>query len=62
MGAPIRSEIWACIFPGTPEIAGYYAYIDSSVDHWYEGVYGEIFLSVMESLAFIESDIGEIDC
>ena len=60
MGAPIRSEIWACIFPGKPEIAGYYAYIDSSVDHWYEGVYGEIFLSVMESLAFIESDIEKL--
>jgi ADP-ribosylglycohydrolase len=60
MGAPIRSEIWACIFPGRPEIAGYYAYIDSSVDHWYEGVYGEIFLSVIESLAFIESDIEKL--
>ena len=57
MGASIRSEIWGCIFAGKPEIAGYYAYLDASVDHWYEGVYGEVFLSVMESLAFIESNI-----
>ncbi len=60
MGAPIRSEIWACIFSGKPEIAGHYAYIDSSVDHWYEGVYGEIFLVVLESIAFIENDIEKL--
>lgn len=60
MGAPIRSEIWACIFPGKPEIAGYYAYQDASVDHWDEGVYGEVFLSCFESLAFIEDDIEKL--
>ncbi len=60
MGAPIRSEIWACIFPGKPEIAGYYAYLDASVDHWHEGVYGEVFLSVMESITFVESDIEKL--
>lgn len=57
MGAPIRSEIWACISPGKPEVAGYYAYQDACVDHWYEGVYGEVFLSVLESIAFVENDI-----
>jgi len=57
MGAPIRSEIWACVFPQKPEIAGYYAYLDSSVDHWNEGVYGEIFLAVIESIAFEEKNI-----
>jgi len=57
MGAPIRSEIWACISPGKPEIAGYYAFQDASVDHWNEGVYGEIFLSVLESIVFVENNI-----
>ncbi|HOK56359.1 MAG TPA: ADP-ribosylglycohydrolase family protein [bacterium] len=60
MGAPIRSEIWACIFPARPEIAGYYSYLDASVDHWYDGAYGEIFLSVIESLAFVENDIEKL--
>jgi len=57
MGAPIRSEIWACISPGEPEVAGYYAFQDASVDHWDEGVYGEIFLAVLESIVFVENDI-----
>ncbi len=52
MGAPIRSEIWACIASGKPEVAGWYALQDASVDHWDEGVYGEIFLAAMESAAF----------
>ncbi len=57
MGAPIRSEIWACIAPGRPEIAGWYAYQDASVDHWDEGVYGEIFLATVESAAFSVSPV-----
>lgn len=57
MGAPIRSEIWACISPGKPEIAGYYAFQDACVDHWNEGVYGEIFLAVLESVVFVENNI-----
>ncbi|MCM8803057.1 MAG: ADP-ribosylglycohydrolase family protein, partial [Candidatus Omnitrophica bacterium] len=60
MGAPIRSEIWGCIFPGMPEVAGYYAYLDASVDHWNEGVYGEMFLSILESIAFRETDIEKL--
>ncbi|MCX8083256.1 MAG: ADP-ribosylglycohydrolase family protein [bacterium] len=60
MGAPIRSEIWGCIFPYRPEVAGYYAYLDASVDHWNEGVYGEVFLSIIESIAFEESDVEKL--
>ncbi len=55
MGAPIRSEIWACIFPGRPEIAGWYAWQDACVDHWDEGVYGEVFFAALESAAFSSS-------
>lgn len=58
MGSPIRSELWACIAPGNPEAAAYYAYQDAMVDHaGGEGVAGEIFLAALESLAFVESDI-----
>lgn len=33
MGAPIRSEIWACICPGNPSLAAKYAEMDAVVDH-----------------------------
>ena len=57
MGSPIRSEIWAVICAGMPDLAAYYAYHDASVDHaGGEGVYGEIFFAVLESMAFVESD------
>lgn len=57
MGSPIRSEIWAVICAGMPDLAAYYAYQDASVDHaGGEGVYGEIFFAVLESMAFIEND------
>ncbi|HRR92244.1 MAG TPA: ADP-ribosylglycohydrolase family protein, partial [bacterium] len=57
MGSPIRSEIWACIAPGLPNLAARYAYEDAIVDHaGGESVYGEIFNAVLESLAFFISD------
>jgi ADP-ribosylglycohydrolase len=55
-GAFIRSEIWACLAPGHPEIAVRYAYEDAIVDHSHEGVYSEIFCAAVESAAFVESD------
>jgi ADP-ribosylglycohydrolase len=59
-GAWIRSEIWACIFPGSPDEAAMYAYYDSCCDHCGEGIYAEIFTATMESAAFILSDIREL--
>ena len=59
-GAWIRSEIWACLFPGDPEEAVHYAWYDSCVDHTGEGIYAEIFTVAMESAAFIEKDIRKI--
>ncbi|MHB9035790.1 MAG: ADP-ribosylglycohydrolase family protein [Armatimonadota bacterium] len=56
MGAAIRSEIWAMIAPGAPDIAAAYAYMDASADHSAEGVYGAMFLAAMQSEAFQESD------
>jgi ADP-ribosylglycohydrolase len=55
-GAWIRSEIWACLAPGHPEIAVKYAFEDACVDHADEGVYGEVFIAAIESAAFVESD------
>ena len=55
-GAFIRSELWACLAPGHPEIAVRYAYEDAIVDHSEEGVYGEIFCAAVQSAAFAEGD------
>lgn len=57
MGSPIRSEIWACISPGCPELAAWYAFQDAIIDHGGgESVYGEIFNAVLESCAFVNGD------
>jgi len=57
MGSPIRSEIWACIAPGLPNIATAYAYEDAIVDHaGGESVYGEMFNAAVESTAFLAND------
>jgi len=59
-GCFIRSEIWACLAPGRPEIAARYAYEDGIVDHSGEGVYGEIFCAALQSAAFVESDTRKL--
>lgn len=54
MGSPIRSEIWACIAPGDPQLAASMAWKDSVIDHaGGEGMYGEIFWAAVESAAFV---------
>jgi ADP-ribosylglycohydrolase len=59
-GSFIRSEIWACLAPGHPEIAVRYAYDDAIVDHSHEGVHGELFFAALESAAFVESEIDKL--
>jgi ADP-ribosylglycohydrolase len=55
-GAWIRSEIWACLAPGHPDVAASYATEDASVDHSQEGVYSAAFCAALQSAAFVESD------
>lgn len=57
MGAAIRSEIWACLFPGKPDLASAFAREDACVDHAGEGIFAEIFLAAAESSAFISGDL-----
>ena len=59
-GAFIRSELWACLMPGHPELAVKYAYEDASVDHFGEGLYGELFTTAIESAAFTETDTNKL--
>ncbi len=49
MGSPIRSEIWACLFPGDLDSAAFYAAVDASLDHGTEGIAGEVFFAALES-------------
>lgn len=59
MGAAIRSEVWACMCPGKPEAAAYFAMCDSSIDHCGEGVWAEMFLAAAESSAFYANSMEE---
>ncbi|MEM6457795.1 MAG: ADP-ribosylglycohydrolase family protein [Planctomycetota bacterium] len=56
MGAAIRTELWACLAPGNPDLAVKYAYEDACMDHADEGIDAAVFLAALESLAFIERD------
>ncbi len=57
MGSPIRSEIWACVAPGRPQIAARYAFNDAVCDHGGgESVFGEIYNAVVQSAAFVMTD------
>ncbi len=56
MGSPIRSEIWGCLAPGDPELAGKLALEDGIQDHDGEGIWGELFFSTIESAAFVLQD------
>lgn len=59
MGSPIRSEIWACLFPGDPASAAYYAALDASLDHGIEGIAGEVFFAVMQNLVASGSSVAD---
>lgn len=57
-GAFIRSEIWACIAPGMPDVAAEMALQDAILDHGDgEGTYAEVFCATLQSAAFVESDL-----
>lgn len=60
-GSFIRSEIWACIAPGSPQTAARYAYQDAIIDHGGgEGVYAEVFCAALESAAFVCNDLRKL--
>jgi hypothetical protein len=57
MEPPIRSEIWACIAPGNPELAAELAERDARMDHAGDCMYGKQFFSAAQALAFVEPDL-----
>lgn len=58
MGCPIRSEIWACVFPGADETRRRYAEMDGSLDHERDSIDAEIFLAALESELFFTDDLS----
>ena len=57
-GAWIRTEIWACVAPGAPELAARYSVEDAKVDHGAgEGTFAAAFVAAMQSAAFVSSDL-----
>ena len=57
-GAWIRTEIWACLYPGNPDKAVRMAYEDACVDHGNgEGTAAAMFVAAMESAAFVIRDL-----
>lgn len=60
MGCPIRSEVWACLFPGAPELTLPYVKMDGSLDHESDSIDAEYFLAYLESEAFFADGYGEV--
>lgn len=57
-GAWIRTEIWASIFPGRPDLAARYSIEDAAVDHGTgEGTYAAAFVAAMQSSAFVVKNL-----
>ncbi len=60
-GAWIRTEIWACLAPGNPDVAIQYAFKDACIDHGMgEGTFAAIFCAALESAAFVETDLRRL--
>lgn len=56
-GAFCRTEIWACLAPGCPALAVRMAREEACVDHGAaEGTMASVFLTALESAAFVEHD------
>ncbi len=57
-GAWIRTEVWACMAPGAPDVAMKYARMDACVDHGAgEGTYAAMFVAAVEAAAFVMHDL-----
>lgn len=58
IGGQMKADIWGQIAP-CPEIAAEYARIDGCVAHGGDGILGEVFVAVLVSLGFFNSDLKE---
>ncbi len=59
-GCPIRAEIWGYAFPGAPDLAAKFAYMDGTLDHTEQSVGAEQMLAAMASMAFFVPDVRRL--
>lgn len=60
-GAWIRTEIWACLCPASPDLAARYSIEDAKIDHGIgEGTFAAMFVAAVESAAFVISDVKKL--
>ncbi len=60
IGAQIFIDGWAMVAPGQPDLAAKLAREAATVSHDGEAVNGAVVLAVMESMAFVETDIDRL--
>jgi ADP-ribosylglycohydrolase len=60
IGAQIFIDGWAMVAPGQPDLAAKLAREAASVSHDGEAVNGAVVLAVMESMAFVETDMNRL--
>jgi hypothetical protein len=60
IGAQIRSDPWAWVAAGNPELAAEFAFRDASWTHTANGIYGSMFFASLQSAAFVVKDLHEL--
>ena len=55
-GAAIRADAYGYAFPGRPDLAAKYAFIDSSFTHQRTGCYSTMYIAAVISLLFVTDD------
>jgi hypothetical protein len=56
IGAQIRSDGWAWVCAGKPELAAEFAWRDAHWTHERNGIYGEMLFAAIQAAAFVEGD------